>query len=455
MSITVIFVIILFASLFLGSLFHPIWGIVGYVCIYSFFNPDLWWCKPIADILSRPSFVSMAFLGVGALLHNKKLKWRISAVEFAFYLFLASLWITSLFFGVGVDPEGERALVKMAKMFVFIFILLRVVHTLDTFKLFQWGLIFGGFFLAFQAHEIGQFYDGRLENIGGIDFTEANSLGLFMVCTAILLGFEIMRAPLWAKILLIGAIGAIIDTLVLTRSRAGFLALVIPAPYVLVGIPKKFRKQIYIYVLMGGVAVLMLSDAQFLGRVGTIQDEIDVQSNAPDETSEIPLSRLDFWKASIPMFKDHLLGVGVTNFKRVVTRYDPRNRGMSAHSTYVTCYAETGIIGMALFLYIICSGFLLIRKSRQIAVNELKDEQLSIYGMAIATVMLAHLIGGATTHTYLYHEFTWMILSMPICYHNAVLGMLADAETNSGHLAKSAHEFHASAEAEALRSEEK
>lgn len=425
MPLTVIFVIGLFVSLYLGALFHPVLGVLSYIVVYLIYDPSLWWCRPIAEILTRPSLVAVIAIVVGCALHPDKLNWRITKREVVFYLFCGTMWIVAYFFGVGVYTDTAMVLEKMTKMYVFIFLFLRIVHTQNALRLFILGIIFGGFFIAFQAHEIGQFSGARLDGMGGIDFRESNALAMFMACATALAGFEMLRQPWKIKIPMIIAIALMLDTLVLTRSRGGFLALVVAFPYVMIAIPKRFRKQVNLYALLGALMFSMLVDDYFLGRMDTIDQAV---TTGKEYDSKEVLSRLDFWRASVWMFQDNPMGVGPNNFETAVSRYDPRIIRRDAHSTYVTCYSENGILGILIFLYIVGSGFVQIRNARKLARSNPKGEDASLYGVGICSALIALTVGGMPTHTYLYQEISWILLALPICYENAVLALVQEWE---------------------------
>ncbi len=419
---TIIFIAIIFSVLFIGALFNPITGVLGYLSIYLLYNPYLWWCQPIAEILKRPSLVASVFLVAGCILHRDKLNWQITRRECEFYIFLALIWFVSLVIGYEVHSDTWFVLDKMTKTFVFIFLLLRVVHTEKNLNILLWGFILGAVFLAYQAHVIGYFYNGRLEDIGGIDFRESNAFALFMGISVVLLGFKMIRLPLRLSILTVPFLALMVNTIVLTRSRAGFVGLLAVVPYVVYTMPKLYRKKIYISLLFGVILLILLADSQFIDRMKTIINPFDggVRIAEQIDVEENHLSRIDFWKMSIDIFKDYPLGIGARNFQRIAPLYDSRNPGMDAHNTYILCYTEIGAAGFIVFIIIILSGLNQLIRAQKIARNVLEDINLELYGTAIFSVLLVYLIGGMTTHSYLYHEILWIIFSLPICYENAV-----------------------------------
>jgi len=428
MSFTVVLIYTIFIVLFVGALWKPILGVLGYLSIYMLYNPHIWWGATFVHYLPRPSFAAMLFLTVGAFIHREKLNWSFSRREIELYLFLVTVWFVSLFFGIGIEDNNWTYLIKMTKLFVFIFFFIRVVDSLNHYKFVILTFILGAALLAYHAHGLssGYFADGRLNAIGGIDFGEANGFACFQAMAMTFLGVQLLRDFMWKKVIYIIGIAFMLDTIILTQSRAIFLGIMMAVPYVLFRSPPKYRKQLYVSVILGGILFFMLADVKFFGRMDTIQQQLE---NSQEEIisrgyQEEGIDRIDFWKASILMFMDHPFGVGVKNFEKMVPYYDPRNKGMDAHNTYVLCYSEIGILGIILFLIIISETFLQLRRIRIAVTNTQYENDITLHVVAITTVLIIYLLGYMTTHSNLYTEILWILFAMPICLENATQKLL-------------------------------
>jgi O-antigen ligase len=423
MPLTALLIYSVLVSLFIGALWRPILGVIGYLSVYIIYNPYIWWGATFRQYLPRPSFIAVIFLIIAVFLHSKSFNWHISRREVEFYLFLVAIWLSSLVFGIGIEDNGWRILEKMTKLFVFIFLFIRVVNSPNHYKLVIWTFILGAIFLSYQAHGLshGFFEAGRLEDIGGIDFREANSFASFLATAMTFLGVQLLRASVWKKVISVIAIALMLDTIILTQSRAVFLGIVLAVPYILFRSPPRYRKQVYLSVILGGILFFMLADVKFLGRMETIQYQLQ-------DSQEETISRIDFWKASIPMFQDHPLGIGVKNFERLVPFYDPRNKGMDAHNTYVLCYSEIGILGIALFLIIIAETFLQLRRIRLAVKNTPHENDITLHAFAMTIILIIYLSGYMMTHSNLYTEMLWILLAMPICLENATQKLLEEEQ---------------------------
>jgi O-antigen ligase len=425
MSLTTILLAALLLSLLVGAFFNPMAGIFFYLSIYLLYNPTVWYGRPLAVYVQRPSLIAVIVLSIGCLLNIRKLDWNISRKEIEFYLFLGAAWLVSLAFGVGMHEQSWAVLEKITKMFVAIFILLRVVNTFERYNLLVWAYILAALFLAFQAHVSGQFFAGRLENMGGPDFREANSFASFLAVGISLLSFRFLNAPPWRKVLYVIGIAGMLNAIIFTKSRAVFMGMALACPFVLLQVPRIYRKRIFLYLILGAILLFTLADKYFLDRMATIKSHTREALNTELHVEREKPNRIDFWKASLLMFKDHPLGIGVANFADTVPFYDPRNPGMDAHNTYVLCYSETGILGISLFVIIILETFLQLKRIRNLAQHTPEEPEITLNVLSISTSLLIYLLGGMMTHSYLYLEIVWMLFALPICLENATRKLVA------------------------------
>ena len=98
MPLTALGLYLVLGCCWVGNFLRPIYGIMGYLIIYSIYNPDAWWVRVTNGFLPRPSFIAMVFVVLGALINFNKLNWNISRKEWLFYLFLVLCWISTFVF---------------------------------------------------------------------------------------------------------------------------------------------------------------------------------------------------------------------------------------------------------------------------------------------------------------------------------------------------------------------
>jgi len=142
--------------------------------------------------------------------------------------------------------------------------------------------------------------------------------------------------------------------------------------------------------------------------------------------------RDELWKAGLAMWRDHpLQGVGIGQFPANLSAYAlgrlPSNRlNVGPHSIYVGVLAETGVLGLLLFLAL-C--FVALRTYWQ-AVTRLPSQDAALANTWF-TMLLVMLVGGLTKHDQ-YEKLIWFLIGMA-----AVFGVLlsrresAEAEAES------------------------
>ncbi len=421
MGLTTLFAVIVIFGCFVAAIRIPIAGIVGYFVIYATYSTKTWYGYQLQTVFLRPSLLAAAVLLISCIINHNQLSWKISRKEIEIYLFAITAFVVSHFFGVYVTEDSDFYIEKLFKVSLFIFLMIRTVNTIDKFNIMLWPFIGGSIFLCWQAQQIGGFHDGRLNNIGGVDFSEANAFASFLIFSVILLGFKLFKAPLWKKGIIVVCIGVLSKTFIMTQSRAVFMGLFFGGCYVLFSSPRKIRIQILIYAAAALVMLSILASENFWNRMGSIDDQAGKISQTDALINEqVELSRIDYWKSSIYIFKDHPMGIGVKNFTNVVPLYDPRNPGMDAHNTYVLCYTELGVAGGALFLIILFETFLQFRRIKKM-IRYLADPfDVEMLFFSLTSFVIVYTTGPMVTHSYLYSEFLWIILALPICLEQAV-----------------------------------
>ncbi|HTY44394.1 MAG TPA: O-antigen ligase family protein [Patescibacteria group bacterium] len=114
--------------------------------------------------------------------------------------------------------------------------------------------------------------------------------------------------------------------------------------------------------------------------------------------------RWHYWKDTLPIIqKSPVTGVGLGNF-------DLEKWSHYAHNSYLQVWAETGVIGIAAFLYLIA---LVLR----VSLRALKDASDASYGAALIAAHTAFLIHNLIDFTFFLPEvciFWWLIMGLSI-----------------------------------------
>jgi len=126
--------------------------------------------------------------------------------------------------------------------------------------------------------------------------------------------------------------------------------------------------------------------------------------------------RLDIWRASLKMIQDRpVIGHGINTFMRTLRQYDNGAylNPTYAHNCYIQVTAETGILGLSCFLYILLQMF---RSAKDHIAEKLKNIDLRFIAIGLLTGALAFL-----THSFFDVNFYSLQLSVHFWF---MVGML-------------------------------
>lgn len=405
MSLKGFFFIGLFGICSLWAMTEPFAGIVAYVVHYHTYPENTWWGSGLSNLGIRYSLAIMASLSAGTLLNLRKLPCRplINRQEAIFLAYLGWMVITRLLTGKLVEQDY---LDKMLKSSIFILSLTHVVVTLQRYNQFSWLLVLCAAYLGYEARNVPASYytDGRLDGgVGGPDFSDSNSLAVHMSALLPFIGIQFLRSGGSGKITCVAAGMLSVNMIVLTRTRAAYLAIIVGIISALVLAPKGGRRKIWPLVFIATLGALSLVDKAFLERMTTMEaGKRDSDESAND--------RLMSWKAGLRMFQDHPLGVGVGNFGAHMNDYLDNHAGRDAHNTYVRCAAELGLPGVVLLAALITNAFLILARIGRPLVDVLGSNEVEWFSFGLKLSLIIYLFA-AIFNSFNYTEmFSWLLM---------------------------------------------
>jgi|WetSurMetagenome_2_1015567.scaffolds.fasta_scaffold35390_2 putative inorganic carbon (hco3(-)) transporter len=419
MSIRTAIFLVLFLVCTVGALPIPLLGVLGYVAHYSIGPERQWWAEPVASLGIRYSLALAVMTGIGIILNRRSLRYGSSFLqrqEWLLLLFVAGVGL-SLLIGEPSDQdwgEADHPAIKMLKMAVFALMLTHVVTSERSFATLLWVFVAATLVLGLQAYATPReaFEGGRLETVGGSDFRESNVLPAFLAAMLPLIGIQFLRSGWLGKAVCLASGVFAVNAIVLCRSRGSLVGLAAGVAAATIFAPKKFRVVILAGLVVALIGAYRLTDEGFWGRAATIGAE------QQDSSAQ---GRLETWTASIPLLSDHPFGVGVGNFSQVIGQYDPKYIGRDAHSTFVRCYSELGLQGMALFLLLIVNAVVTLWKASRRSLRLAPGGHSTLtYFCYASAVSLVTVLGCGVTVTLLYVEVLWWFLVLPVCLERAV-----------------------------------
>ena len=211
---------------------------------------------------------------------------------------------------------------------------------------------------------------------------DPNDLAVVLVFALPLLAFAWKRGSTFRNMLLVIAPGiAVMYGVFLTHSRGGALALLVT---LCVGLGRRFGKVagIVLFCLLtaGGLTADFAGGRKLLGG---------------DESAK---GRIEAWSEGLQMFKEQpLLGVGYEQF---IDHYT-----LTAHNSFVLCFAETGIVGYSFWLGMILLTLVELRGLRAIPIRDPTDAHFA----RAATIFQLAIVGFLTAAFFLSRTFIPML----------------------------------------------
>ncbi|USD67793.1 O-antigen ligase family protein [Vibrio sp. SCSIO 43136] len=190
---------------------------------------------------------------------------------------------------------------------------------------------------------------------------------------------------------------ALLIAIIATQSRGGLLGVVAVSG---VFAFRLIRSKTLIFSLGAVAAIVLYAAAGISGRASGGAAEEGVDASA--------MGRIYAWEAAAKMaFDNPLTGVGLDNFYYNYFYYSSHWDGLNhaVHSTWFGVMAETGILGLIVFIGLIVS---LIRTAKR-SLNLLDKHNQAGYLVAAAIAVYAGLIGTIVSGTFLTQGFNWPI----------------------------------------------
>jgi O-antigen ligase len=404
------------------ALVNPFWGVAAYVTHYHSAPERTWWGASLASLGVRYSVTITSFLVAGTLFNLGRLPYGrfLSRQEILYLAFLAWILIGRLING---QETEEDVVDKMFKVAIFVMALTHVIVTPRTFDRFLWVLVLCSLYLGFECYTAPRSYyvNGRLEGVGGPDFSDSNALAGHMVSLLPIIGVRFLRSGWKGKLICFVAGGFIANGVVQTRSRGGYLACLATAVVMMSLAPKGHRKRIMAMLVLGAMGALTLVDSAYVERMLTLRA-------GEREKDESAMSRLRIWEGGVKMAVDHPLGVGPGNFYTHISKYLPGDAGRDTHNTYVRCVAELGWPGLLLLGLVIANAFKVLARVRRLAAThpDAVECQWNAFGlqMSLSAYLTSSFFISAT-----YIEMLWWLLLLPVALErstgNAIAGKLS------------------------------
>jgi O-antigen ligase len=334
---------------------HPIYGAIAYVSVF-FFNPTShWWGQGLFASV-RWALVSAAVTLIGVALHNREpgvrrpegSVFRSGAtrllIAFTIWLGIQSLW--------ALDPNAHIDLFSYYMKFLLALVLLyKSIDSDRNLRLVLWAYVCGCLYFGVVAFT--SYTGGRFEDFGG-SVGEANAAALTIVVGIFFASSLLITGSPLQKAVILCMIPVIVNALVATISRSGFLALVAGGIVYNLFTPARLRRSVRVLSVLAAALLLMLSGPSYWQRMHSIE-----YAGADVAGVDTGGGRMELIQAQWRMFREHPLGCGAMCTATLSPGYLSDRflattaegaRVRASHNTFMSMLVEHGIPGAALYV---------------------------------------------------------------------------------------------------------
>lgn len=344
------------------SLLDPFVGLLFFINILIFRPENLTWGSPVLGSLHLLTAVAVL---VGYLIHREKYvsqgdshygHQKITVI--VFLAFIIWLCVVSTLAEISPDLSFTQT-AELAKIFVMCVLFSLIIKSQSQVTLYAWVVAISIGALSFWGILQGLAGNERLETLWS---SGSGPLAAMLALLApFVLSYGLDRTkPYVVRMGVFGCTSAIVLCLIYTESRGGFIGMAIGMVALLVRVRQ--RVSVAIAVVLLSLLALPWVPASYTERISTIfQDQESLDSSAA--------SRPVLWNIAMRMWREYpVAGVGLQNFSDVKERYSERYRDLATredvaelvfgrnrvpHGLYPCLMAETGLIGTALFMFLL------------------------------------------------------------------------------------------------------
>ena len=260
-------------------------------------------------------------------------------------------------------------------------------------------------------------------SVGGIGVAEAtglmtdsNYLALNIVPAMPLAIFFALQGKRYSRLFWWGVLVLMSVATVATYSRSGFVTALVTMAAVMW--PYRRRAKTYMILLVVAVAAAVIVPQSYHKKVASIFAKEEERDRSMRGRMRLSLAGLD-------IFANHpVLGVGPGNFGEAMKPYfvkaslfEVRLKHSAAHNHYVEVAAETGVLGIGLFMTVVVASIAGVKRLRRLA-HETEND----FVFVLAGALLCTLISLFTGIAFLSAEgskMLWIGLALPVCAGNA------------------------------------
>jgi probable O-glycosylation ligase (exosortase A-associated) len=384
----------------------------------------LWRFQDLAEVLAplRPAML-LSLVAVGILLFHMQGHVLGKALRRPFVVVFV-IWTAWLGLSVVFALDVDRAWVfwsdyhlKNALMFIFV---MSTLTSLSSIRLAVAAHLIGVFVIDF--YYIKQGMPSEWTPLAGVD---RNDLALmFNLATPLCIFYALTEKQRWARWGAWALAVTVATSTIMTQSRGGFLTVAVVVLFLSFRIRGvKFYKR-FLPLAFFAVGVVFLPQ-NVKDRLETIL-ETEEDYNRTENTG-----RVQIWQRGIGyMLSRPVTGVGMENFSvaeldlALEARTERYWRGHAAHNIYVQVGAESGVVGLLLFVTMIIFSIVSLNRSRARMVRHKVPDAWVLLADLLTASFLAYCVGGFFL-SWGYSPFLFFLMALVAGYQRCEPQMIA------------------------------
>jgi O-antigen ligase len=394
---------------------HPVYGLVTYIGVFYLHPPSRWWGQGLLHDV-RWSLLAAAIAVVAVTVNPPKQSTAPilrSGPFWAFVAFIAWIALQGLW---AKDAEAHADLLTIyLKFLVVMYLFCRCIDSEQALAKVFWAHVLGCFYLGWLAYT--SYGGGRFEDFGGPGIGEANAAALQMVTGAVVAGSLFLASDGRVRIALLVIIPIIVNAVVTTISRSGFLAAGVAGLVYNLFTPARYRARVGVLSVLALVLFALLTNPIYWTRIGSLKyrgEEV--------EGVDTGGGRLVIIEAQWKMFRLHPLGCGHMCTTVLSPGFLEESRltdgARSSHNTFMTMLVDHGIPGGVFYLGMLAWIVSIVRATSK-QVRGLTG-MLPLALPAIAAALGAITIGDLFVQYPKFEARVWFISLLPVLTHLVV-----------------------------------
>lgn len=350
-----IFVIAFLVGCVLAFARNPIFGLVTYVATFYLNPPSRWWGQGWllemrwAMIAAAVTILALAVRSGSRQTFPGFFRQKPVIIFCAFigWIAIQSFW--------ALDREANFLLLSYYLKFVIaIYLVYKCVDSAENLRLFLWTHVLGCFYFGWIA--FATYQGSRFEDFGGAGIGEANAGALTIVTGVLVAAGLFLAGRAGTKWTIVGIMPIVVNALVTTISRSGFLAFGVGGLIFNLFTPKRYRWRVSVLSALGLVLFALLANPIYWARIGTLK-----HAGQEVEGLDTGAGRIDIIRAQWQMFSSHPAGCGHMCTTVLSPSYLGSGHlvegGRASHNTFMSMLVDHSLPGAAVYLLMVLWTF--------------------------------------------------------------------------------------------------